>query len=381
MYGPLPPPTHTWSPDARWLVYARNNETGIHTVYAHEIDTGETRAVTDALSDVSEAVFDAGGEYLYLVASTDAGPVVQWFAQSNNDFEMTNALYVAVLAKGTPSPLARKSDEEVRDEVDEEASDDEEIVVNIDFDGLDQRILALPLPEAGYANLQAGAPGQLFYVRTDVAPSFAGSGGNPSVRRFDLDAREESTLVEGSARYALSADGRSVLYAMQGGWSIGDAGGSNIGSGADRLAVDDIEVRIDPRAEWRQIYDEAWRVNRDYFYDPDMHGADCPALKRKYASFLPHLSSRADLNRLLRWLHSELAVGHHGVGGGDFLLDADNVPGGLLGADYMVDQGRYRFAKVYGGLNWNPDLRSPLTEPGVEVEAGEYLLAVEGVEL
>ncbi|NIM50509.1 MAG: peptidase S41, partial [Gemmatimonadales bacterium] len=145
--------------------------------------------------------------------------------------------------------------------------------------------------------------------------------------------------------------------------------------------ADRIKVRIDPRAEWKQIYHEAWRINRDYFYDPNMHGADWAAMREKYAVFLPHLSARSDLNRLLRWLHSELAVGHHSVGGGDVLERAETVPGGLLGADFEIERGRYRFAKVYGGLNWNPELRSPLTEPGVEVQPGEYLLAVEDEDL
>ena len=396
MYGPLPPPSHAWSPDSRWLVYTRNNETNIRTAYVHLLETGETRAVTDGLSDVSEAVFDAGGKYLYLTSSTDAGPVVQWFAQSNNDFEMTNAIYLVVLEKGTPSPLARRSDEEAGEADDGSGPGEGDagdggagaaanpgagVVVNIDFEGLDQRILALPLPEAGYANLQPGDPGQLFYIRSRTASGFGSPGAAPGLRRFSLADREEAALVDGTRFYDLSADRKSVLYATGAGWFIGNAGGTEIGSGADRLAVGDVEVRIDPRAEWRQIYDEAWRINRDYFYDPNMHGADWPALREKYAVFLPHLASRADLNRLLTWLHSEIAVGHHRGGGGDFLHDTENVPGGLLGADFVVDRGRYRFEKVYGGLNWNPGLRSPLTEPGVEVEAGEYLLAVEGVDL
>jgi len=387
LYGPLQPPSHAWSPDSRWLVYTRNDETNIHTAYAHLLETGETRAITDGLSEVSEIVFDASGKYLYLSSSTDAGPAIQWFAQSNNDVRMTNAIYLIVLQKGTPSPLARESDEEVTEASSEEATSEEdgegdtEVVVRIDFDGLDQRILSLPLSPAGYFSLQPGAPGELFYLRTDDASGTPGAGDGPSLRRFDLESREEETVVGGAQSFALSADHKSVLFASGGGWSIGDASGTDIGATADRLAVDDVEVRIDPRTEWQQIYDEAWRINRDYFYDPGMHGADWPALKEKYEVFLPHLSTRADLNRLLQWLHSELAVGHHGGGGGDFLQDTDRVPGGLLGADFVVDQGRYRFDKVFGGLNWNPGLRSPLTEPGVEVIGGEYLLAVAGVEL
>jgi tricorn protease len=140
-------------------------------------------------------------------------------------------------------------------------------------------------------------------------------------------------------------------------------------------------VRIDPRAEWKQIFDEAWRINRDYFYAPNMHGVDWNAMRRKYEPFLSDLAVRSDLNRLNRWVGSELSVGHHRTGGGDRLEASRSVPGGLLGADYSVENGRYRFKKVYGGLNWNPQLRAPLTEPGVNVRAGEYILAVNGRDL
>ena len=156
------------------------------------------------------------------------------------------------------------------------------------------------------------------------------------------------------------------------------AAGAPLNPAEGALPVDRIKVRIDPVAEWEQIYREVWRINRDWFYDPDMHGADWDAMSEKYSDFLGALSTRADLNRLIRWLQSELAVGHSNTFGGDMLGEVDSVPGGLLGADYAVDNGRYRIAKVYGGLNWNPDLRSPLTEPGVDVKAGEYLIAVNG---
>jgi tricorn protease len=151
--------------------------------------------------------------------------------------------------------------------------------------------------------------------------------------------------------------------------------------GQGKLNIDAIEVLINPVTEWKQIFDEAWRINRDYFYAPNMHGADWPAMKKKYEIFLPHLACRNDLNRVIQWMCSELAVGHHRVGGGDSPTTPKTVPGGLLGADYSIENGRYRFKKIYGGLNWNPELRSPLTEPGVDVKAGEYLLAVNGKDL
>jgi tricorn protease len=393
IYGPISTPEHSWSPDSRWLLYTRNNETNLRTLYAHSLETGESRAISDGLSEVTDAVFDAGGKYIYMAVSTDAGPVIQWFAQSNNDLEMTNSIYLVVLEKGTPSPLAKESDEEegtgsgdegAAAREGEEGSDegDADVTVRIDFDGLDQRILALPLQPAGYRSLQAGNEGQLFYLRAESNENFGAPAGQTSLRRFDLDEREEKSLVTGVGGFTISGDGNSVLYAASpGAWHIASATGNDIKPGEGKISADEIQVRVDPTAEWEQIYNEAWRINRDYFYATNMHGADWPALRDKYAVFLPHVATRADLNRLMQWLHSELAVGHHRVGGGDFLEGPETVPGGLLGADFEVDQGRYRFAKVYGGLNWNPGLRSPLTEPGVEVQAGEYLLAVEGVDL
>ncbi len=383
IYGPLPPPYHAWSPDSRWIAYTRNNTTNIHRVYVYSVEDERSYPITDGLSEAFEPAFDAGGKYLYLVASTDAGPVLQWFAQSSADMEMTGVIYIVVLQRGTPSPLAKESDEEITEggggATDDQASDsDEEVTVRIDFEDLDQRILALPVEAGAYLGLTPGPAGKLYYLKGDELGGFF-STGDLSLAMFDLEEREEKTLVDGVQAFALSTDKKQVLYRSGSNWYI--AGAAGIKKGEGRIAADAIEVRIDPLAEWQQIYHEAWRINRDYFYDPNMHGADWDALREKYAVFLPHLADRSDLNRLLMWLHSELAVGHHRVGGGDFPESAEFVPGGLLGADYEIANGRYRFAKVYGGLNWNPDLRAPLTEPGVEVQAGEYLLAVDGEEL
>jgi len=384
IYGPLQPPYHSWSPDSRWIAYTRNNSTNIHSVFVYSLEEDKSYPITDGLSEVFDPVFDASGKYLYLLASTDAGPVMQWFAQSNQDMEMTSSIYLVVLEKGTPSPLAKESDEE-KPEAESQASEvgaegDTDVAVRIDFDGLDQRILDLPLEAGTYLNLTAGDAGKLYYLKSKEGLSFFAFGDvELSLAMFDLDAREEKTLASDVAAFALSGDNKQVLYRSGDSWFISDA--SNVKQGDGRIAADRIKVRIDPRAEWTQIYNEAWRINRDYFYDPNLHGADWPALREKYAVFLPHVVTRSQLNTLMMWLHSEIAVGHHRVGGGDFPERADFVPGGLLGADYEIENGRYRFAKVYGGLNWNPDLRSPLTEPGVEVQAGEYLLAVEGEDL
>ena len=251
------------------------------------------------------------------------------------------------------------------------------VAVKVDFDGLDQRIVAMPIEPGPYGNLIAGKEGQIFYLR-----SASPAGGPGSLRVYDLEKREEKTLLPAGVNgFSLSGDRAKVLFNTADGWAIAKITPEPIDPSKGKLPIDQLEVKVDPAAEWPQIFNEAWRINRDYFYDPGMHGADWPAMREKYAAFLPHVVTRRDLNRVIQWMCSELAVGHHRVAGGDERLDRDDVPGGLLGADFEIADGRYRFAKVFGGLNWNPTLRAPLTAPGVDVVAGEYLLAVDGREL
>jgi tricorn protease len=381
LYGPVKVLHHAWSPDSRWLAYTRNSPTYINRMWLHSLADGKSWPLTDGLADASFPVFDPNGKYLYFMVSTDAGPVQDWFSQSSADLAASRSIYLAVLAKSVPSPLAKESDEEgVKKEEAPKAGDPKAtpkpVVVTIDPDGLSQRIVALPPKPAGFDDLQVGATGQLFYRKEPGARR----GGDTSLVRFDLEKRKEDTLAEAVDGYEVSRDGKRVLVKVKEAWSICDLA-DKLDLAKEKLKLDSVQVRIDPVAEWAQIFDEAWRINRDYFYDPGMHGADWKAMRARYAALLPDVTSRQDLTRVMQWLFSELAVGHHRVGGGDSLADTEAAPGGLLGADFAVEGGRYRFKKVYGGLNWTPDLRSPLTEPGVDVRAGEYLLAVEGVEL
>jgi tricorn protease len=403
VYGPVKTLHHAWAPDSRWLAYTRNNDVYFQRVYLYSIEEKKSFPVTDGLSDVSEPVFDRDGKYLYFLASTNAGPARQWFAQSNNEIRLTHDIYLAVLSKDEANPLAKQSDEEeeVAEEAEEEADtdknekkkdkgkkgkddkDDEDgesgVEVAVDFEGLDQRIVALPVDTGAITNLTPGPAGSIYYMKSETGFSLFG-GMEWSLNKFDFEEREEKQLLGKVDGFAISADGKKLLVASNGGLQIADAG-AEIEPGKGKLDLTAIKIRIDPRSEWQQIYNEAWRINRDYFYDPGMHGADWPAMRDKYAQLLPDLTTRDDLNLLIRWLCSELAVGHSGVFGGDQYQEPERVPGGLLGADYEIDQGRYRFAKVFGGLNWNPELRSPLTEPGVGVAEGDYLLAVDGHDL
>jgi len=395
IYGPDVVISYSWSPDSKWLAYAMNNQANITTVYAHGIEQGKTSQISDGLSEVSNPVFDKSGKYLFFFASTDAGPVKDWFAQSTADMRATSGIYLAVLPNDQVSPLARESDEEKPAppgaEKKPDAKPDEkkpdapagavpedkppatkDKPFRIDFEGLEYRILDLPIAPGTLTNLQTGTAGHVYYLKT--------VDGRSALNRFDLTTRKNEVILPEVADYIVSADGKKLLYRNGNAWSIVPTN-RKIEPAEGRIAVDSIEVRIDPRTEWKQIFDEGWRINRDYFYAPNMHGVDWVKQRDKYAAFLPHVVTRADLNRVLQWMSSELSVGHHNVGGGDSLAEPRNVPGGLLGADYEVANGRYRLKKVYGGLNWNPQLRAPLTEPGVNAKAGEYILAVNGRDL
>jgi tricorn protease len=398
-----------WSPDSKWIAYTLNSATYIQRVYAYSLEQDRSFSITDSLSEVSDPVFDASGKYLYFFSSTDAGPVKQWFDMSNADMRLTSSIYVAALTKEAPNPLAKESDEEKgtpdKPAADKAAADkgaaakteaksapaagtkEEKPAAapakaaetfKIDFDGLDHRILALPIPAGSYRGLAAGEAGQLFYLENPAVsgPSAPGA----TLHKFDFKTRKDEVVLNGVSGYEISVDKKKILYASGGSYFITSLT-PKPQPGQVRLNIDAIEVKIQPSAEWKQIFDEAWRINRDFFYATNMHGADWPAMKAKYQVFLPHAACRGDLNRIIQWMCSELGVGHHRVGGGDSPYEVRSVPGGLLGADYAVENGRYRFKKVFGGLNWNPELRAPLTEPGAEVKSGEYLLAVNGKDL
>ncbi|WP_219114671.1 S41 family peptidase [Janthinobacterium sp. UMAB-56] len=395
MYGVDKSMRAAWAPDSRWLAYTLNSPTYTRSAYIYSVEQNKSMPVTDGLSDVAQPVFDKSGKYLYFFASTNAGPSNNWFSQQNEDNLVTRTVWMAVLRRDLPSPLIKESDEEKAAGADAKIDtaraepeaknepkvdpktgrDDPKVTVapvapiHIDFDGIATRIVDLPLPAAQFSSLTAGSAGQIFLLRE--------SDGKKAVQRFDLKQRKAETVVAEADDFEVSADGKKLLYRHKDNWAMGSATGKLLAPGEGKIKVDAIEVKADPRAEWTQIFNEVWRINRDYFYDPGMHGVDWKAMRDKYAVFLPELSSRADLNRLIQWMCSELAVGHHRGGGGDDFIGAKKVPGGLLGADYEVSNGRYRFKKVYGGLNWNPALRAPLTEPGLNVKAGEYLLAVD----
>jgi len=394
-----------WSFDSRWIAYTKVMGTQFKRVFLYSVSEQKSYAVTDGLSDADEPKFDPKGKYLYFFASTDAGPVLNWFDQSSEDMRQTRALYLVTLQKETISPFAKENDEEKGTTTagDAEAAgkgdagssagkgdgagkavqvvkanpagaDKKPDVLIIDWDGIQNRIIDLPIKAGSLGSLSIGKQDALYYI------SYADDGEGGALHKYDLKKRSDQEVTDLTG-YLLSADGKKMLYLKGGSWWVVDAG-EKPAPGKMPMAVNDIQVKVDPAAEWAEIFDEAWRVNRDYFYDPNMHGVDWPAIKKKYSAFLPDLSCRNDLNLLIQWMGSELSIGHHFIlDGGDHPFTVKFIGGGLLGADYEMANGRYRIKKIYGGLNWNPELRSPLTEPGVNARVGDYVLAVNGQEV
>jgi len=404
-----------WSPDSKWLAYTQQEVSHMRSVALYSLETGKSERVTDAMSDSFSPVFDKGGKYLYLLASTDAGPTMDT-SMLSYDRPVTRSVYVVVLRKDLPSPLAPLSDEEGEAKGDiakadaAKAGDAEKgkekekppVVVKVDFEKIGQRILAMPIPARNYTELIPGKEGVLFLVEGPLVAPLNGPE-TLSAHRFELKTRRTDKILENILAFHVSADGEKLLYRhasgpSQGGtapaqvWAIaplppaplpgapGSSSGSGTPVGAKALNLSAMDVRIEPMVEWKELYREAFRLERDFFYDPGFHGLDLAATEKKFAAYLPGVGSRDDLNYIFRETMGDLTVGHLFVRGGDG-PEMKRIPVGLLGADYKIENGRYRFARVYDGENWNPQLHAPLTQPGVNVVEGEYLLAVSGHEV
>jgi tricorn protease len=417
----------SWSPDSRWITYTKSLPNLLRSVFIYSLESAKSNQITDGLSDARYPAFDKNGKYLYFTASTNLGPQISFADLSGIAYQSTRSVYAVVLRNDLPSPLAPESDEEKiqpekKDEPKpadkpaeqgEKKADDKAAEkkpegapsiagapaaqvpagamppkkpvepVRIDFEAIDQRIIALPIPARNYIDLQAGRANNVYVIE---APPVSVDGGGPAtltVHKYDLDKRKFDKAIEGVSGFGLSANGEKVLYRQGPAWIIANTAtlGAPIPPGApggpNVLRTAEMEIAVDPKAEWKQMYKEVWRGERDFFYDPNAHGLDLKAAEKLYEPYLASVAHRADLNYLFTEMLNQLTVGHMFIRGGD-QPRPNFVPGGLLGCDYKIENNRYRFEKVYSGENWNPQLRAPLTQPGVNVKAGDYLIAVNG---
>jgi tricorn protease len=386
-FGPNPLDA-SWSPDSRYLAYTKLLPNFLHAIFAYDTRDHVSHQITDGMSDCKSPSFDRSGKYLYFLSSTDTALAAYGLDMESDERPVTSSVYAAVLRNSIPSPVAPQSGDEPSRSDEPEASPTPHPSVShipsaaIDFDGIDQRIVALPLPAANYVSVQAADSGTIF---ASQAPLVSVGEVPPALTlvRFDVAAGRATPWAQGIADFTISADGKKMLLSRldpqshQRTWAIVSTQAPPKGD-EGTLATDDMEVYVVPREQWAQMYHETWRIERDFFYDPHYHGLNIAEAERRFSVFLPGLASRDDFSFLTREMIGYLEVGHLWVAGPPETPFPQRVNIGLLGADYTVENGHWRFTKIYSGENWNPDLRAPLTQPGVDVKAGEYLFAVNG---
>ncbi|WP_238480329.1 S41 family peptidase [Mangrovibacterium lignilyticum] len=384
-----------WSPDSKWIAYAKRLTNEYGAIFVYSLEQNKSFQLTDGMSDCRMPTWDAGGKYLYFSASTDYGMNVGWLDMSSFDHPVNRGIYLVVLSKDEKSPLAPESDDEEIKKEDEETTvsetkkdkkgkskgekeddededgEEEEVTVKIDFDGIGKRILALPVSVKDYQELQAAEEGVILY--SERKPEQKGL----TLNRFKLEDEKDEVVVDGIRGFEVSADKSKFLYQTTDNQLVVSSTSGKPKPEDETVSMKGIKVKVDPELEWKQIFREAWRFQRDYFYVDNVHGLDMQWAYDTYSPWVDFVRHRSDLNYILDILGGETSIGHSFVRGGDF-PEVDRVPVGLLGADLEVADNHFKIEKIYDGESWNPDVKAPLSQPGLNVKEGQYIVAVNG---
>jgi tricorn protease len=409
----------SWSPDSQWIAYTRDLENQLHAVFFYSLATKTSTQVTDGMSNAAHPVFDPSGKYLYFTASTNNGPSDAGIDLSSLGRATSSSAYVVVLKQYGISPVPPESDEEKKaDEADKKDDDkkpdtsadakkdadksqDKDAAKGdekkdaakkdaveptvIDLEGIGNRILALPIPPRNYIDMQVAKTGVLFLAEGS-AVGRESEGQGPPIRalwRFTTEKRQNEEILSNLTGYIVSANGEKLFYTRGDSWFMAPVAELHPGSPdapqGKPVNNGSMYARVDPRAEFKQMYRETWHIERDFFYDPHLHGLDLKKIYAKYEPYVAGVTTRSEFSYLCNEMLGEIEVGHMFISGP---RGHDEGPKpGLLGADYTVENNLYKFAKIYNGQNWTPSLTAPLTLPGINIKAGEYLLAVNGREL
>ena len=368
---------YRWSPDSKWLAYTKLNEARFSSIYVHSLSGGRSHQLTSGTTNDSEPVFDPKGRYLYFTSNRDFNLTFSGW-EFNYVYTDPTRVYVGVLAADGPALFLPQSDEEKAAAPPTPANEEKPaapapktpaaVVVKIDPEGFENRVRAIPGPSGSYGALAALNNGVLYIEGSD----------EPSLKLYNIDDRKEETVMDGVQGYELSANLEKLMVSLgRNTYAIVAAKPGQKAADAT-LKLDNMQMKIDPKAEWAQVYTDALRILRDWFYDPGMHGQDWNAIRAKYGQLVPFVAHRADLDYILGEIAGELNAGHAYVGS-PADLNQDRVDNGLLGAEIVADSGYFRIRHIFPGENWHEDFRSPLTEPGVKVREGDYILAVDGV--
>jgi tricorn protease len=370
-----------WSPDSRWIAYVTQLENNFNKILLFDTETGNKYSVTDDWYNSNSPVFSKDGKYLYFASGRDFNPIyseTEW----NTAYQNMERIYMAILAADTPNPFSPKNDEvEMKKEEPvkadakkkggqgEEGKTPEKTITKIDTLGIGDRIIGLPVRPSNYFNLSP-LEDKIYYN------DMLAGGDGISLKFFDLKKKEETELGKGML-FTISYDGKKMLVAQEGKYAVIDVPILKI-TLTKFVDLSGMKVYVDKEKEWKQIFDEAWRQMRDFFYVPNMHGVDWPAMKVKYGQMLPYVNNRNDLNYLIGEMIGELSIGHAYVSGGDKPAP-ERIQTGLLGAKISKDaSGFFKIDLILKGQNWNNAMRSPLTEIGVNMKAGDFIVAVDG---
>jgi tricorn protease len=388
---------YEWSPGGGYLAFSMNTpgRSQFSALYICSLADGKVQKVTSGLGNENSPTWDPAGDYLYFLAVHEFRPQI---SQIEFDFaaNRSSGIYALALRKDVKNPFPPENDEVAtakpgaKDESkkeegkkDEEKKDEAKAPPKdkgIDFEGLGQRVTAVPVEANNYAGLDAKTGGLLYIVYP--APYYGRQATTkPSLRFYSIKDRKETVLAEDANGYALSYDGSKVLVRQPDQWNVYEATATGT-STKKTVSTSGLMLERVPAAEWAQIFNEVWRRYRDFFYDPNMHGYDWEAVREKYAKLLPYVAHRSDLNYVIGEMISELTVQHAYIAGGDFQAPA-RPHAGLPGARFSADQasGRYRIASIFSGQNEEAIYRSPLTEVGVDAAVGDYVLAINGEEV
>ncbi len=381
-YGGLGGPA--WSPDSRYLAFVKSFENRIRGIFIYDFEDGSVKPVTEGYTNDYWPTFSPDGKYLFFVSQRNFNPIL-----SDYEFSFVNQaienLYLIVLQDGVPSPFLPGSDEAVdaeseeADESDGETGDDKNIAVEIDFDGIFERQVALDLPSGNYS-YPAAIDGALFYLSN---PIFGLRGKAVQEERvlhkYDLEKEEDHQFLEKAGSYRVTPDGKHILLSEGGSYYVVSTGGKSADLSEGRISTSGLETTVDYRAEFEQMFYEVWRNERDYFYDANLHGVDWEEVRDKYAVMLPYVAHRFDLVYLIGEMIGELACSHTYVGGGEW-PKVKSADVGVFGCDFEIDaeNDRIRISRILQGENFDESLRSPLIEPGVDVQPGDYLLSIDG---
>ncbi len=394
--------TPAWAPDSRWLAYSKNEDNQATAIYLYSLDKSQATRVTEDFYNNVNPAFDQNGKYLYFLSDRFFYPSTGDLDQRYNYYD-TRGIFALVLKSDEASPFAPQIDDEKdpsdtkkpdakpdaeggSEKKNESKSSDEKPAevkadvkpITIDLAGLGSRIVQVPVPSGMYKRLEA-RNNTIFYVSRAIESTEngrPGQGPNATLHMYDVAKREDKVLLTEIDDYGLDREGKKVIYQAAANFGIIDAApGKKVGDG--KLELGALQARIDPREEWKEIFHEAWRVERDFYWDPAMEGLDWKAIGQRYEALLPWVAHRSDLNYVIGEMIAELSTSHTYVQGGD-LPDRPHIGVGLLGVDFALDNGYYKLARIYRGENWGQATRSPLTEPGLKVKEGDYLIAVNG---